>query len=575
MVLRHCLEIMSESRKKKSPSRVNLRRDAASAGSAGPSGALTAPSDRASTPSSTQASTPSATQSGTFPQGSVELTDYLNRLTNNFLWQDRLPEPDDLERLRSELFADLVDVPVILKDGTAANVFQKIDADDFLSREDKELVWNCLAMVRRMFWVLEQTETQRGYQWNMNWKHTRAELDQVYDAAKILKLTPKETRDALIASIFSDAIKSRGNFIIHNVHGAQAAVMVLSYFLDAGKSTVRKSMERIERATKEHQIAPPEFMATVVAIMLHHKHRLKRFDPEGPSNSGTKPRTIYGIYQKIKDPFNLAHLNEARDLIDFHESERTLLKTIGIEEWYVPHPANPDARIAHAVIAGDHSINYNHPEGFAKIALLRGPDTESIFEDPTIHHSLESAVQSFADSFKVIRPEVQGLALKGLRRTKTAVERVITVMVELFNGITVGPKPDTFCGHTAIETAIDRAHDKHPELYTAEACALSDHGSTQVERALVRVGTIMDDWYKTHKNIPFNPKVSDFDEPGPGKLPFWNCPLKYPGRNDDGSLDLESLTELELKQFLFAEKIREIVVELLRAEQWIFAVDQD
>ncbi len=66
------------------------------------------------------------------------------------------------------------------------------------------------------------------------------------------------------------------------------------------------------------------------------------------------------------------------------------LAEIGIEEWYVPHPDNVDSRIAHAVIAGDHSINYNHPEGFAKIALIRGPDTESIFEDPTV---LDSSIR--------------------------------------------------------------------------------------------------------------------------------------------------------------------------------------
>lgn len=501
---------------------------------------------------------------------------YLERLTNNFYWQDRLPYPENLEELRKELFDDLAEVPVIAEDGTATNVLTKIDAAKIMSREDKELVWNCLAMVRNMLWRLEHEESHSGYQWNMNWKHTRAELDQVYDASRILQLSAKETRDALLASIFSDAIKSRGNFIVHNVHGAQAAVMVLSYFLDASKSTVRKSIERIERATREHQIAPPEFMATIVAIMLHHKQRLKRFNPEGPGNSSIKARTIYGIYQKIKDPFNPNHLNAARDLIAFHESERTLLKSIGIEQWYVPHPDNPDSRIAHAVIAGDHSINYNHPEGFAKIALLRGPDTESIFEDPTIHHSLESAVQSFADSFKVIRPQVQSMALKGLRRTKNAVERVNSIMVELFNGITVGPKQsESFNGYNHIEAAIERAHEKRPELYIADACALSEEGSVQIDRALERVGAIMDDWYKTYKQIPFNAKITDIDEPGPGKLPFWNAPLKYPERNEDGSPDLSTLNELEQLQFIFADKIREIVVELLRAEQWIFSVEQD
>ncbi len=508
------------------------------------------------------------------PFDSQEVDQYLRDLTDNYRWSKELPRPTDLGRMREELKADLEEVPVLTRDGAVTNVYNKINEDAFLTRQDKELVWNCLAIVREMFWKLENQQSG-GYQWNMNWKHTRAEVDQVYDAARLLGLTTRETRDALIASIFSDSIKSRKNFIIHNVHGAQAAAQALSYFLDASKQNDRKSMERVARACKEHQIAPPEFMATIVSIMLHHKHKLSRFNPNATTDGATKHSTILSIYNKIRDPFNES--NVAADLrsIAFTENERELLSVIGIKEWYVPHPNDPTSRIAHAVIAGDHSINYNHPEGFAKIALLRGPDTESIFEDPTIHHSLESAVQSFTDSFRVIMPEVQSLALKGLRRTKVAVERVNAIMSEMFNGVVVGPRGSKApCGFSSIEQAVARAHEKHPNLYHADFCVLSEEGNKYVEGTLRRVGQIMDDWYKEHGNIPFNSKRNSFDEPGPGKLPFWNHPLKYPERDEDGNLVLDNLNELEREQFFFADKIREIAVELLRAEQWVFSLPE-
>jgi hypothetical protein len=506
---------------------------------------------------------------------SQDTDEFLRSATDNFRWEDQLPRPENLAKLRKDLKNDLANVPVLASSGEVTNVFEKLDSDDFLPRSDKELIWDAMAVVREMLWQLEYGEgaVSTGYQWNMNWKHTRAEVDQVYDAARLLKLSPMETRDALLASIFSDAIKSRKNFIIHNVHGAQASVQALSYFLDPHNPADRRSMERVARASREHQIAPPEFMASIVAIMLHFKHKLGKFNPAAPTGSGTGVSTVYSIFGKIRDPFNLQHVCKDLRRIDFTDEEREMLDTIGIEEWHVPHPQDPNSKIGHAVIAGDHSINYNHPEGFAKIAMLRGPDTESIFEDDTIHHSLESAVQSFTDSFRVIRPEVQGLALKGLRRTKMSVERVAAIMTEIFNGVIVGPRQNsTMSGHDKIQQAVQRARERHPHLYTADVCALSEAGNRYIEQTYTHIGKIMDDWYKNHGSIPFNPKRTLGDEPGPGKLPFWNHPLKYPERDEDGGAILASLNELEKEQFLFAEKIREVAVELLRAEQWIFSL---
>lgn len=524
-------------------------------------------------------------QNNDYPQ---HVEEKMRELTDNFRFQYLYPKPANLDESLKRLKEDLTEVPVLASDGMVSNTYSKIEAETILSRQDKDVIWGCLSIVRDTLFQMDRAERTHdpagGYQWNMNWKHIRAELDQVLEAAKLLKLNGKETRDAMLASIFSDAIKNRQNFIIHNIHGAYGAALVASYFLNPARPNSMKSLERISRAVKEHQVAPPEFMANAVAILICQKLKLPSFDAESSpidtqislnSDQMNCYKVIRSIRKKIRDPYNNKHLNKDLTLIEFTNKERALLNLIGIEEWYVPHPANADSKIAHAVIAGDHSINYNHPEGFAKIALIRGPDTESIFEDPTVHHSLDSAIHSFADSFRVIKPAVQPLAMAGLRRTKTAVQRVIVLMGELFNGVIIGPRcvPGKSSGIERAKVAFDHACQRYPELFKPALGVMPETDKNYAEKIIDRVGNILQSWFDLYGDIPFTPKTDALLEPGPGKLPFWNTPLKYPPRDEDGQLTLTDLCELELKQFLFADKIREIAVELLRAEQWIFYVE--
>lgn len=499
----------------------------------------------------------------------------LRALTDNYRFKAYFVAPVDMAASLKAMRKDLSEVPVLGLDGKVTDVFAKFEADKKISAEDKELIWKCLTLVREAFLRMENIDpsigkppVRGGYQWNMNWKHIRAEIDQVLEAANLLGLNPVETRDAIIASIFSDSIKTKSNFIIHNIHGAYGAAQALSYVLDVRDPDNLATIERIARAVREHQIAPPEFMARVVTILIQ-----KKLQGRGEAKTDTvcdigQNGAIEHIYGKISDPFNKKHLNVDLTKIAFDQEEHRLLSLIEIDEWYVPHPENSDSKIAHAVIAGDHSINYNHPEGFAKIALIRGPDTEAIFEDPTVLHSLDSAVNSFADSFRVIRPEVHSLAISGLRRTKTAVERVTRIMRELFSGIIIGPKEAPTTGIQKVLQAIEKAHDKDPELFTVEHKRISGAGREYTDKVVEHIGMLLQDWFDTQGSIPFNPK--DSIEPGALKLPYWNTSLKYPDRDENGRVDLSTLNELERKQFAFAERIREIAVELLRAEQWIF-----
>jgi hypothetical protein len=502
----------------------------------------------------------------------------MDELTGNAKFASLFPPLSDVNTSLKELRADLKEVPVRGTDGKVTDTYSKIAAEKTLTKEDKELIWKCLAIVRETFLNLEKApanpDNLGGYQWNMNWKHTRSEIDQVLEASRLLNLNPSETRDAIIASIFSDSVKNRRNFIVHNVHGAQGAALVLSYYMDPFDPEQLKSIERIWQAALEHQVTPPEFMARAIVIIICKKLGQLPCLPWEPGNSchlDPLGRLLASIYAKVADPFNKEYLTADCHKIDFTEEERQLLAEIGVDEWYVPHPDNEDSKIAHAVIAGDHSINYNHPEGFAKIALIRGPDTEAIFEDPTVHHSLDSAVSSFADSFRVIRPEVQSLAISGLRRTKTAVERVIAIMRELFNNVVPSDQSQSMSGAKCVADAIARAHERHPELFTVDHGQVSEAGHEYTERAVERVGHILEEWFVKNGSIPYTPKEEqERPEPGSGILPFWNSPLKYPCRDNTGNVTVCHMTELELKQFAFAEKIREIAVELLRAEQWIF-----
>lgn len=503
----------------------------------------------------------------------------LRELSDDSRFKDLFPPLADEAKSLEHLIDDLKEVPVLDRNCRVINVFQKIEQEDKLSRQDKDVIWKCLALVREAYLHLENQErdtANRGYQWNMNWKHTRAELDQVYEASLVLGLGSEDTRDAIIASIFSDSVKTRGNFIIHNIHGSQAAAQALSYIW--GDASM-PSIERIVLAIKQHQIAPPTFMARTVAQMLCSKLGLDSFEriQLKPSHEDRErshlQHTICSIFSKIKDPYRQEYLTKDLDRINFSDDERALLQMLGIEDWWVPHPDLPGSIIAHALIAGDHSINYNNPDGFAKIALIRGPATESVFEDATIYDSLESAMASFADSFNILLPEAKNLALGGIRRTHTAVTRVLRIMTELFSGIVIGAREDAHLvsGRQKVQVALERCRLKHPEIFQSEAVFSSEAGHQYLERTMDRVGSILQEWQDEYGDIPFSPRQSGLSEPGPGRLPFWNTALKYPRRDENGKQQMNTLSHHEQTQFYFAMRIREIAVELLRAEQWFFS----
>ena len=524
-----------------------------------------------------------AGRSGARARGATQQFDkpeWLLAATDNFKFLDSFKRPANLTEENEITRQDLEEVPVLdASHNEVLNARHKLERDQFLRSSDKELIWSCLTLVRLNFQHLDSSASvtkSSSYQWEMNWKHTRAEVNQVYEAARLLNLDPEETRDAIIASIFSDAVKNRSNFLIHNIHGAQAAASALSQLLRVDDGPGKRSITRIVRAIKEHQVAPPQFMAQVISAQLC---RLKGVNPKklvdweaawmAADDQDQFVPIIKSICDKVSRPFELENLTEDRTRINFSENEHELLNGVEIHDWFVPHPESEGSKISHVVIAGDHCINYNHPEGFAKIAMLRGPNTDPLFHDDTIYTSLASAVASFSDSYKILRPEIQPMAIAGLRRTKTAVERVASIMRELFSGIVYGGQdPNQRSGSRSVEEAVERAKLKSPELFNQSEVKMSALSQDYRRRAMDSVGEVLQHWFEVEGELPF--ESGNQKTPGDLRLPYWNAPLTYAPRLPNGFYDVSKFSDLEERQYAFAQKIREIAVELLRAEEWVF-----
>ncbi|MBI2378263.1 MAG: hypothetical protein HYV07_29955 [Deltaproteobacteria bacterium] len=349
----------------------------------------------------------------------------LDSLTGGHKLAGQFPAPEDPARSLAELKADLRDVPVRLPNGKVGDVFSKLSADKSLSKAQKDRIFAALAEVRDNYMRLEDAiapgEKNKGYQ-VVNWKHTRGEIDQVLEASKLAKLSPRETEDALLASIFSDAVKTPQNFITHNVDGAFAAAEVLSRHFDPKRDLAR--IEGIVAAVKEHQIGPPAFMSMILTGMLRGKL--------GKDATPTELALVTSIGKKVANPFDEANLTTDKSKIAFSGAELEKLALVGVKEWNVPHQGSSHYGASRAVIDGDSLINYASPDGWAKIVAIRGPETGPFFEDKTVFDSAGSAMQSYNDATSVMSDAAKPLAKQGLARTQTALDRVKTKMEAFF-----------------------------------------------------------------------------------------------------------------------------------------------
>ncbi len=380
--------------------------------------------------------------------GSINAEDQtrLDRLSNNHELAEKFPPPtaEKLKDLRTGLEKELsTEVPVMGDDGKPTNLYEKLMRSDKLDAAQKERVLNALAEVNDAYYRIEAAvpadSDAKGYQ-DVNWKHTRGEVDQVLDSAGRMGLSPVETENALLASIFSDSVKfgkgdphNNPNFLVHNIDGAKAAAEVLPRYFDLSVPGNLERIEAITHAVREHQIGPPEFMSDMTRLALEGRLGKK----PGVPLPAEQQALVDSIVQKIAKPMESKLVTDAKGAsrIAFTDAERGLLEQIGIKDWFVPDARNSWYRTSQAVINGDSLINYATPDGWAKIAAIRGPGKEPWFQDKTVLDSLESTQKSYNDAYQVLSEEAKPLADAGLQRTRGAIDRVKGEMELWFTGL--------------------------------------------------------------------------------------------------------------------------------------------
>lgn len=257
-----------------------------------------------------------------------------------------------------------------------------------------------------------------------NWNHIGHEVAQVLDAGRAAGLSATALEDALLASIFSDSVKFQSTLLVHNVHGAIAADLVLTRRRDPDLNEAR--IAGIVQATKEHQIGVPQLFAKLVPLFIGFTEGV--FPGQDPAAHFREEQVLAlaRIQEKLSQPLSPEHTaidpqTGARAIV-FDPVERDLLDRVGIGEWPVPDPKTPWFEAAMTVLYAD-SVQYGMPDGVGKIMLLSGPGTN--FHDDTVLHSAFACGTSFIGSKGLIPEAMLPLYEGAARRTQAIIETVV------------------------------------------------------------------------------------------------------------------------------------------------------
>ncbi|HIA53382.1 MAG TPA: hypothetical protein EYN91_15060 [Candidatus Melainabacteria bacterium] len=300
-------------------------------------------------------------------------------------------EPQNVEAVRAQVKIELAQV----RASSGESVLSKLEKSG-LSPEQQQRVLDSLGEVREHYARTFATDIDQP----VNWIHTQGELGRVIDSAKAAGLTPQQTEDALLASMFSDSIKTKANFTTHHVDGELAAEHILRNKL--GGEFTQERLDGILHAIREHQIAPPAFMAMIYGGAIR-----KGF---GRALTDEENGVLNSLLKKMSDPFKAPTVDAPGGgrVLALTDAEREMLKKTGATEWHVPSENTPWYKMSRALIDGDGIDNYATPGGLSKIVQIRGPETGPFFKDGNFRFENpdrapgappNSSQQSWRDSF--------------------------------------------------------------------------------------------------------------------------------------------------------------------------------
>jgi hypothetical protein len=302
--------------------------------------------------------------------------------------------PERASSVRQEVLHDLTETKA-----SGGSVLDKLRASG-LSENQQARVLDSLGEVREHYAKTFATDVDQ----RVNWVHTQGELARVLDSAKASGLTANQTEDALLASAFSDSVKTKANFTTHHLDGELAAEYILKSKLDGDFTSER--LNGIMHAIREHQIAPPGFMAMIYSGVIK-----RSIQAEGRAITTEEATALDALSKKISKPLDspLVDALDGGKMLALTPAERSLLKRTGNDEWYVPSADTPWYKESRALIDGDGIDNYATAGGLSKIIQIRGPETGPFFKDRNFRYENpnrqvgeppSSSQGSWRDSFK-------------------------------------------------------------------------------------------------------------------------------------------------------------------------------
>lgn len=328
-----------------------------------------------------------------------------------------------------------------------------------LSTKNAARIVDLLVLLRHAWTSRSHDAVDAGYD-DMNWRHACGEVAQVIEISRAASLGDDVTCDAALSSLLSDCAKLRGNFLTHHVDGALAAFQLLPQVLPSSTPRDRQRIVGICQAIVEHQVGPPRFMASMARMGI--RSVLMKL------GAGVDDKTVAildGLYGKIADPLNPAHVDRSADgvgCLRLTREERALLKLIDLPDWFVPHPQTPWFEASSAVIDADSLVNYVTADGVGKIVAICGPGTP--FHDATVFHSIFSCGASFVDAVSLMSDVAMGAVEQGLAATRTLIDKVrMGVSRELSRGLLAFPRDgfDRLCAEEKVDLSLLQVRRLH------------------------------------------------------------------------------------------------------------------
>ena len=365
-----------------------------------------------------------------------------------------------------------------------------------LQAEQKERISRALAEVREQFAnhrVDVNGKSVIDPMQKLNWEHTARELGTVLEIGQRLKLSGNELEDAVLASMFSDAVKNAGNFTTHHLDGAIAAEHVLSsHDMSIGqlgqvlskysdKNFTPERVQGIIKAILQTQSSPPKLMSELYGALLKPQNEAEQLAAQN-------------IKKYIADPLAAPYKDTPTGgTIDFSPEERALLKRdTGLTEWHVSDATSKQFKISEAVLMAESEETYRSLKGVASSMELRGPGTGTL--DTRLDASLRAVQASGRDALDLAAQRGELIAKQ------------------------VGE-------NTPFSIAF-----KH-ELRAQRLAA------TRTELPIMQAKTNVEKWLREVTGTADGAKLPD--------IPYWNSELKYPNRgaNEEQWSKINSISE--------------------------------